>query len=158
MNLKNTILIFLVLLINNACVFIQQKQTLKYKEQKVKKRPYTTIHIFKAKLNKITYHICAANVIGCPEKCGASGDVAWFDVLEYKTLLVNGKAFNDKLKTYHVQLSDYYKKDINKEYVKLIRKLTISDTALIHTEYVYDTTLTIHRTVENIKKISKNKY
>ncbi|MGC4234318.1 MAG: hypothetical protein QM594_15170 [Niabella sp.] len=121
----------------------------------VEKKPYTSTHIFEAKLKDIKYSLCMAYTTRCPVSCGASGDYATFEVIGYDTFLVNGEAGKDKLKDFTVLLSDYYKKDYDKNYVKYIRTLKSGDVVRLYVDFVYDTSQLSVGTVINILGFEK---
>ncbi|WP_088444588.1 DUF4377 domain-containing protein [Flavobacterium oreochromis] len=134
---------------------ISKRKMVTTSSQKLKK-PFTSTHIFTAFFDGINFHQCLGRTALCPDKCGQSGNIANFRVKEYKNLIVNGQAGTEKLKTYQILISDFNKKDINEPFTKDIKTLKKGDLVTIHVEYVYNTTLSSVKTVENIISISKN--
>lgn len=118
-------------------------------------KPFTSTHVFTAKYEGISFHKCMGLTLDCPEKCGSSGNMASFQVIDYKDFVVNGQGGTEKLTSYSVLISDYYKNDLDKPYVSVIKSLKEGDEVTIHVEYVYDTTLATVATVENIISITK---
>lgn len=104
----------------------------------VEEKPFTSTHIFKAKLKEVKYYLCGAYTALCPDRCGASGDYAYFDILEYNLHVVNGQSGTETLSVFQRQLSDFHKKDFDNDYVRFIRNLTIGDIVTIRVDYVYD--------------------
>lgn len=106
----------------------------------VEKKPYTSTHIFEAKLQKVAFYVCSAYTTQCPKTCGASGDYARFEVTEYQTFLINGEGGREKLTTFNLHLSNYYKIDYGLNYVSFVRSLKTGDTVKFYVDYVYDLT------------------
>lgn len=106
----------------------------------VEKKPYTSTHIFEAKLKNVEFYVCNAYTAQCPKTCGASGDYARFEVTGYQTFLVNGEGGREKLTTFNLHLSNYYKIDHESNYVKFIRRLKRGDSVKFYVDYVYDPT------------------
>mgnify|MGYP003579791592 CR=1 FL=1 len=109
----------------------------------VKKKPNTSTHISEAKLRKTEFYTCMALTTACPKTCGASGDYARFEVTAYQTFLVNGEGGNEKLSSFSLHLSDYYKTDYSLNYVKFIRNLKNGDRVRFYIDYVYDPTKSV---------------
>ncbi len=118
-------------------------------------KPFTSSHVFTAEFEGVHFHTCMGLTSLCPEECGSSGNMATFKVMEYQAFVVNGQGGTEKLETYHVLISDYYKKDLEEAYVPFIKDLEVGDIVNIHLEYVYDTTQSVVRTVETIVSINK---
>jgi hypothetical protein len=91
----------------------------------------------------------------CPKECSNSGNFAVFNISAYKTHIVNGEAGTEKLTSYNIQISDYYKNEIKEDYVNLIKKLKNGDEVTIYVDYIYDTTKSVVKTEEKIISISK---
>lgn len=96
--------------------------------------------MFTAVYEGTSFHTCMGMTSLCPDRCGSSGEMAKFKVLKYKDFVVNGKFDTEKLDNYQVLITDYYKKDLDKAYVPVIKELQQGDKVTIHVEYVYDTT------------------
>lgn len=117
--------------------------------------PFTTIHIFEAKLSEIKYRLCPGRTSLCPKTCGNSGEFANFRVLKYNKLLINGEARKEKMATFTMQLSDYNKKKLKNNYSEIIKTLKPGDLVKINVAYIYDTTKSSVRTIEEIKSVTK---
>lgn len=124
--------------------------------QKGSKKPFTSSHIFTAKYEGTSFHKCLGRTIDCPEKCGESGNLATFNVIDYEVFDVNGQGGTEKLSKFELLISDYNKNDLDKPYVSEIKNLKKGDDVIIHVEYVYDTTLPVVQTVVNVISISKS--
>lgn len=120
-----------------------------FTDEKLKK-PFTSTHIFVAQFEGINYRICNGMTTLCPDKCGNSGEIATFRVIDYKYFMVNGEGGTQKLENYQVFISDYHRNDLDMPFVSKIRNLNEGDFVTIHLEYVYDTTLQNIYTVENL--------
>ncbi len=130
------------------------KDIVSIKDDKAEKKPFTSTHIFTAKYDGTDFHKCKGMTSLCPDKCGESGNVANFKVVEYKDFVVNGQGGSEKLDSYQVLASDFNKKDLDKPYVATIKNLKKGDEVTIDVEFVYDTTKTTVQTVENIISIT----
>ncbi|NLA24191.1 MAG: hypothetical protein GX879_04410 [Bacteroidales bacterium] len=137
-----------------SCNSNQKYEADEIKEEIVAKE-FTSIHVFTAKFEGVEFHECMGLTALCPDQCGHSGNMANFKVIDYKDFVVNGEAGTEKLEDYHVLISDYYKNDLDKDYVPFIKSLNPSDEVEIHLEYVYDTSLDEIQTIENIISIIK---
>ncbi|WP_276967958.1 DUF4377 domain-containing protein [Chryseobacterium sp.] len=120
------------------------------------KKPFTSSHLFTARYNGTDFHQCMGRTALCPDRCGESGNLAKFSIIDYKNHLINGKAGTEKLKEYAVLISDYYKKDLNKPYVAAIKSLNKGDIVTINLDFVYDTTQPVVKTEQKIISITKN--
>ncbi len=118
-------------------------------------KPFTSSHVFTAEFEGVHFHTCMGLTSLCPEECGSSGNMATFKVLDYQAFVVNGQGGTEKLDSYHLLISDYYKKELDEPYVPFINTLEPGDIVNIHLEYVYDTTQSTVRTVENLVSIKK---
>jgi methionine synthase I (cobalamin-dependent) len=78
-------------------------------------------------------------------------------VVDGKDFIVNGQGGTEKLTKYSVLISDFYKKDLKTAYVNEIKNLKKGDEVIIHIEYVYNTTKSSVRTIENLIGITKIK-
>ena len=133
----------------------QTKEKMMDKTNEVRKKPFTSTHIFTATFEDIKFHTCMGRTAGCPDQCGSSGNMATFKVKEYKDFIVNGQGGTEKLTKYSVLISDFYKKDLKTAYVNEIKNLKKGDEVIIHIEYVYNTTKSTVRTIENLIGITK---
>lgn len=121
----------------------------------INKKPFTSTHVFIAKFKQIKFHTCLGLTTLCPKECGNSGNYAIFNVSSYKTHIINGEAGTEKLSTYNIQISDYYKNEIKEDYVNFIKKLKPDDEVTIYVDYIYDTTKPTVKTEEKLISISK---
>lgn len=158
--IKNILTLALTGTVFISCNFTEQnknqaKEQQPIKTETVQKKPYTSIHVFTAIFEGITFHNCMGRTSNCPDKCGASGNQASFKVKSYKDFIVNGEAGTVKLSEYSILISDYYKKDLKKPFVNEIKNLKKGDEVVIHLEYIYDTSKSAVQTVENLVKITK---
>jgi len=158
--IKNILTLALTGTVFFSCNFTEQnknqaKEQQPIKTETVQKKPYTSVHIFTAIFEGITFHNCMGRTSSCPEKCGESGNLANFKVKAYKDFIVNGEAGTVKLSEYSILISDYYKKDLKKPFVNEIKNLKKGDEVVIHLEYIYDTSKSAVQTVENLVKITK---
>lgn len=73
------------------------------------------IHETIARFDGLRYKKCMGRTSHCPDKCGKSGEIASFTILEYRKFQKNGK-YGDKQKQFHVQLTDFNKKPLENIY------------------------------------------
>jgi hypothetical protein len=157
-SLKRTMKIKDYLCISILCTLLWSCKTQKLIQpdtETMNKKPFTSTHVFIAKFKEIKFHTCLGLTTLCPKECSNSGNFAVFNISAYKTHIVNGEAGTEKLTSYNIQISDYYKNEIKEDYVNLIKKLKNGDEVTIYVDYIYDTTKSVVKTEEKIISISK---
>lgn len=129
----------------------------KIKPQKtdVTTKPFTSTHVFDATFEGVTFQTCHGRTARCPETCGDSGNMANFKVDAYETFVVNGESGTEKLNDFHVLISDFHKKDLQKPYVSVVKSLKKGDKVKVHVDFVYNTTKNIVEPVVDIISITK---
>lgn len=159
MKLKNYSLLLMLFIMFYGCKTqkkIQSETETMTTNKVINKKPFTSTHVFIAKFKQIKFHTCLGLTALCPKDCGNSGNYAIFNVSSYKTHIINGEAGTEKLLTYNIQISDYYKNEIKEDYVSFIKKLKPEDEVTIYIDYIYDTTKPTVKTEEKLISISKN--
>jgi hypothetical protein len=64
-----------------------------------------------ARFDGLKYKKCMGRTSECPDKCGKSGEIATFTILEYTKFNKTGK-YGAEQKQFHVQLTDFNRKPL----------------------------------------------
>jgi len=64
-----------------------------------------------ARFDGLKYKKCMGRTSECPDKCGKSGEIATFTILEYTKFNKTGK-YGAKQKQFHVQLTEFNRKPL----------------------------------------------
>ena len=101
------------------------------------KRENLAIHETIARFDGVKYKKCMGRTTECPDKCGKSGDIASFTILEYTKFVKTGK-YGDKQKQFHFQVSDFNKQPLDNIY-PLPQSLKKGDKVILNWRHDYVT-------------------
>lgn len=85
------------------------------------------------------YELCKGETLACPERCGASGEYATFEVESYLSYVKHHERWgDDKQKEIRVQISDFNKVETgDKQINSVIRSLKQGDLVLLEQRHLY---------------------
>ena len=100
-------------------------------EEYVADREVLSEHETIAEFQGLTYHVCHADVVGCPEFCSDSGEFTNFRIVKYLEHQAAGESNHSRMEEFRLRVSDFHRKPINSELEPLIRSLGKGDRILL---------------------------